>query len=167
MDLSIFATQPTYQLNSLFKPITQEVNYVQSNEYFQFEDIQYLPIRFDLLSLAINKVDRFKSIPIDKWINSGYKYPLEETYNNVNVFLSSLPDIYLYNLDTENIEPTSYGTFVLDFISNNNKLSIEIGKEKIGYFTDFINQDNLMSEGVNFNDQNVPWQIFEVFEKML
>ncbi|TKC13152.1 hypothetical protein FA048_05935 [Pedobacter polaris] len=167
MDLSIFATPPSYLNDSLFKPVTQEIPYVQSNEYFQREDVVYLPIKFDMLSIAINGIQKFKNISSEKWAESGYKFPLEETFSNATLFLSCLPDRYLFNLDTENIEPTSYGTFVLDFFDNSDRISIEIGKDKIGYYTEFANKENFMSEGLNFNGNDVPKEIFEVFEKML
>lgn len=71
-------------------------------------------------------------------------------------------------MQTEDIEPTPYGTFVLDFIDNdNNKISVEIGKNKLGYFTKYKNRPNTMSEGIEIDENNIfPNEVTEAFEVM-
>lgn len=153
---------------SLFNPVCIESMFVQSDEYIQGEDFAiYSPIKIDMLSIVLNKLEQFRSVSGEQWENSGYKQPLNETFYNATHFLNSIPDLYLYSLATENIEPTPYGTFILDFMNNQNKVSIEIGREKVGFFTKFTNKENMKSDGLIFKGDDVPKEVFAAFKEMV
>jgi hypothetical protein len=77
-------------------------------------------------------------------------------YINTNEFLSKIDSKILDYLKDDEILPTPYGTITLDFEKNNELVSIEIGENKIGFFTDFNLQNNLCSDGLDFPRKNIP-----------
>ena len=59
-------------------------------------------------------------------------------------------------LDEDNIAPTPYGTIDVDLVSCNGIISVEIGKESIGYFVDFKdNKQNIDSDILPLSDDNI------------
>lgn len=162
-----FVNQPN-DMDLMFKPVSQEWFKLESDEYITKEVLDiYSPIKFDILSIAINNVEKFKNFSSSQWEYSGYKQPDENTFNNAICFLASLPDSYLFYLNTDDIEPTPYGTFVLDFSNKSDLISIEIGKNKVGFYTKFLNETNSNSDGINFDADNLPKEIMDAFNKML
>jgi hypothetical protein len=83
-------------------------------------------------------------------------------YCNTRDFLEKLDDKFLDCLKEENILPTPYGTITLDFESEDNLVSVEIGKDQIGFFTDFMKKENIKSNGENFVNNNIPCKLKNV-----
>jgi len=82
-------------------------------------------------------------------------------YINTNEFLSKIDSKILDYLKEDEILPTPYGTITLDFEKNNELVSIEIGENQIGFFTDFNLRNNLCSDGLDFPKKNVPESLKE------
>ncbi len=155
-------------LESLIKPISQQVVTIKSNEYIEKEDFElYSPIKFEILSILVNQVDKYCDFNEDQWEHSGYKMPGVSTFSNVKGFLCTLPEKYLFYLSPDDIEPTPYGTFVLEFNYNDKVISLEIGKDKIGYYTKNINLIKPQSEGIDFDSNSLPQEILDAFDGML
>ncbi len=157
-----------YSIESLLKPVSQKLVIIPSDEYVEKEDFElYYPVKFDMLSILVNQIEKFHNFSKEQWEYSGYKMPEGVTFDNTIGFLSSIPEAYLFNLNPENIEPTPYGTFVLEFSNNQNLISVEIGKNKLGYFNKLLGQVISSSDGINFDADNLPKEIMDAFEKML
>ena len=139
---------------------------ISSDEYTEGDNSELnYPIKFEPISLLVYQIDKFRNISNTQWEQSGYDSPEDSTFDNVKDFLCTLPEKYLFNLSPENIEPTPYGTLVLDFTNNEKVVSIEIGKSKIGYYTKNIDlKPN--PEGINLDAENIPNEILDAFEKM-
>ena len=73
------------------------------------------PIRFDPLSPLTWKVDQFKAINPEKWIEADYLKPIPVTFKNVTGFLVSVGSELLLYLRPEDLDITNYGTFTLLF----------------------------------------------------
>lgn len=102
------------------------------------------------------------------WNGDGADVPSEQTFFNANRFIERLPDDILQNLPEENINLTPYGTIIFDFENESGELvSVEVGKEKIGFFTEFISGENIESSGEKIGVNEVPKAILPAFEKFL
>lgn len=167
MLISPFINQPN-DIDNIFKPISQENIHFKNDEYVERVplDIYSLPVKFDMLSIAISHIDKYKKLPATEWEYSGYKYPETSTFDNALSFLATIPESYLYNLNNDELEPTPYGTLIFNFYNNDNSISIEIGKSKLGYYTSFVNLPNTSSEGIDFDAEKLPKSIMAAFEKL-
>lgn len=66
--------------------------------------------------------------------------PLEETFSNLEYYLSLLRLKHKpFIVDIQNMP---WGTFVLYFENGDKELSIEIGKTKVGYIADWLNESH-------------------------
>jgi hypothetical protein len=157
-----------YSSETLTMPISQGSLTIYSDEYIEKEDFEaYFPITFNICSILIDRVERFNNVASNDWSSAGFKLPDEMTFNNVKLFLTMIPEDYLYSLLPDNIEPTPYGTFVLDFEKNDKLLSIEIGKDKIGFYTKFNNEVKDTLDGDKFDGNEIPGEVWTVFEKFV
>lgn len=77
-------------------------------------------------------------------------------YSNTNEFLSKIDCKILDFLNEQSILPTPYGTMTLDFEKNNNLVSIEIGENQIGFFTDFQTEENSSADNIDFPRNKIP-----------
>lgn len=104
-------------------------------------------------SSVIEDLDKISKIT-NGW--DGYKAitPESEVIDNAKRFLRNLSD---YDYDAPaSIEPTPYGSIVIDFVDERGLVSVEIGKSKIGWFTDFRNDHNHASEGMECSFNSIP-----------
>ncbi len=103
----------------------------------------------------------------DNWDGYGAIRPNIETVHQGNSFLSNLNVAILQYLNSEDIYPTPYGTIVMDFYRSDNRLSIEIGESKIGFFSDFVNNQYVESDGVNYDRTTFPNELQKAIELFL
>lgn len=92
----------------------------------------------------------------DNWDGYGAIRPNNETIHQATVFLARLNLATLQYLSADDISPTPYGTIVMDFYRSRNRLSIEVGESKIGFFSDFVNNQYVESNGVNYDKTKLP-----------
>lgn len=116
-----------------------------------FDNIQR---RFD----AIRKLS-------DNWDGMGATTVETRVVKNALAFLNMLNTRQLLALEAENIMPTPYGTVELDWKSNDSLLSVEIGTNKIGFFTQFPDNKNLSSNGFSFNGLKISQNLATAIEK--
>lgn len=105
-----------------------------------------------------NKVSLISMLD-DNWDGFGAVKPCNEVISNTYKALDAFCE-YGYCLQTdEDVYPTPYGSIVLDYKSYAGLLSVEIGKTKLGFFTDFVNGDNMCSAGIDTSFREVPEQL--------
>ena len=91
----------------------------------------------------------------DNWDGYGASRPHKLAIRQATAFLTGLHLKVLQYLDEEDIVPTPYGTIVIDLYREKNRLSIEFGESKVGFFSEFMNQ-NVESNGVKFDKTKLP-----------
>jgi len=168
-------------LNYLTKPITYLVMASTSQHYcvpikYNIVDERLARIKNEnLLSYAEpikykhsvpleNRVASFSKLKIN-WDGYGGVVPQKNVINNSLRFIQSLPTSLLESIEIDSIIPTPYGSIVIDFENGNNTISVEIGENKIGFFTDFQSLENISSDGILFNQQILPQQLTEAFQR--
>lgn len=100
----------------------------------------------------------------DNWDGCGAVPPDVKVTDNAIKFISILPLTFLNDLSGDDITPTPYGTVVFDWRNGEKLISIEIGSEKIGFFTTFNNGNDIESEGINFDDREIPAELMAAFK---
>ena len=104
------------------------------------------------------ELSEFVCLP-DNWDGYG-GIPLElAAYENANHFLDQVDRNILKYLSQESLQPTPYGTVVMDFQKGRNLVSVEIGNDKIGFFTRFENSKNLYSGGESYPYLLIPTKL--------
>lgn len=89
----------------------------------------------------------------DNWDNYKAIKPLPKVIENIENLIKHIPDDLLKYIDIDNICPLPHGTIIIDFINNNNIISIEVGTTIISYFY-IINGKEVCIDGIeneNFN----------------
>lgn len=94
----------------------------------------------------------------DNWDGYSASQPSKRAIRQASVFLVGLPLKVLQYLDEEDIVPTPYGTIVIDLYRGKNRLSLEFGESKVGFFSEFMNQ-NIESEGVKLDRTKLPYEL--------
>jgi hypothetical protein len=112
-------------------------------------------VKESLLEQLRNRLSMIENLK-DNWDGYNAVRPNKTIINQTNSFLSSLQFGVLQFLNEEDILPTPYGTIVTDFHRCGNRLSIEFGESSIGFFSEFINGQNIESEGIKYDKTKFP-----------
>ena len=86
----------------------------------------------------IDEVNSFENIG-DNWDGCGGIQPLNPTIQNTIKVLGTLVDDIILTIDETRLTP--YGTIVMDLETKSTLISLEIGKESMGYFIEVDNKD--------------------------
>jgi len=79
----------------------------------------------------------------ENWDGHDSAVPTEQTIRNSFSFIEAAFKEGLTQLEADDVYPTPYGSVVLEFKTEQTGLvSVEIGKEQIGFFTDFKKKPN-------------------------
>lgn len=90
-----------------------------------------------------DKIDEF-SLLEENWDGYGASVIDDKIITNTKKFLLRLLFCEEIYVDNEDIYPTPYGSLVIDIrIGKNNRISLEIGYNSIGYFTEVEGIENL------------------------
>ncbi len=100
-------------------------------------DLYTFPIALDNYINIKFKIEEFAELS-ENWDNFGASIVSLSVISNAKVFIRKLPPFILSKLSVDDVTPTNYGTIVIDWYdSNENFVSIEIGKTKMGGFYEF------------------------------
>lgn len=97
----------------------------------------------------------------DNWDGYGAVAPDKEVVNNSFRFLDTLAKLDVNNIASDDIYPMPYGSIVMELNSPNGMVSIEIGKHKIGFFTEFSQNEDFSSGGEDTDFRSVPGTLRE------
>lgn len=98
----------------------------------------------------------------DNWNGEGAVVPSDLVQKNTFKFLDCVLKTGLsWMIKPEDIVPTPYGTIELDFESEMGLVSVEVGKDKIGFFTEFNDGDDFLSEGIPTDFRTIPSRLQE------
>lgn len=161
-------------LDSIVNPVTLEYDDIMLSrplpvvEYFDSRICErvltfYDPIDGVLSMDILAKVKSFEKLE-DNWDNYGAMPPSELALNNCISFFKYLPNKYFRNLNKDDISLTPYGTIILDWSEEGKNISIEIGDNSVGFFSEFDNE-KISSEGINFNKDEISTELGKVFRR--
>jgi hypothetical protein len=125
------------------------------------------PIYFNNLEeTQINKIKSFQRLSANWDGHNGVK-PSIQVMNNAVHFLYTIPKSYRNLLSEESIVPTPYGTIVFDWYNEKEELiSIEIGEEKLGFFTELPKAKNPFSNNLPIFNYYLPKEISVIFQQL-
>ncbi len=146
--LAYFGAIPSMMM-PLNAPVDISSNDVMPSAYQSVDVFAYTsPVVYDALS---QRLSALVNLPQD-WDGYGASVPDIATYTTAIAFLKKIDQKTLSYLDEDDIVPTPYGTIVLDFSNGENLVSVEIGENKIGFFTEFSDGSNSESDGEDWRD---------------
>lgn len=82
--------------------------------------------------------------------------PSKEITDNTLHFLNAMEDAGLPCPEMGSVMPSVFGTFVIDAMVERGLVSIEIGRTKVGFFTDYEDGINEESDGIVTNFETIP-----------
>jgi hypothetical protein len=96
---------------------------------------------------------------------NGAAFDFSVIHNSL-AFLKNLPENVISDIKTDDLTPTPYGTLVFDFNNNDDLVSVEIGENQIGFYTDFRTSDNFNLDRKSFNQDALPFELIDAFKKL-
>jgi predicted enzyme involved in methoxymalonyl-ACP biosynthesis len=155
--------------NTLYEPIPIAREAYQGYSFIVKDRNSFIEpvIESSFIDNMLLKVSEFESLQ-ENWDGHNAKPISKKVIFNANMFLKRLPGYYSDKLNIEDIVPTPYGTIVIDWYNEDEELlSMEIGKTKIGYFTEFHHNDNALSKGIDFEDNySIPNELINVLRSL-
>ena len=122
------------ETSELFKQIQEKVHQHMADSQENDCDSQLRQIKAKLHTIAC--LD-------ENWDGYDAAVPSEQTIRNSFSFVETAFKEGFTQLDPEDVYPTPYGSVVLDFKTEQTGLvTVEIGQEQIGFFTEFKNKPN-------------------------
>lgn len=112
-----------------------------------------------------NKVCELSQLEAN-WDGYGASTLGEDVIKNTYKFIDAARSLGHCPLSADDVTPTPYGTIVLDFSSDAGLVSIEIGTDEIGFFTDFKEGHNHHSKGIHTSFRSVPQRIKENLSRL-
>ena len=105
------------------------------------------PIQYDA---HYQKLSKIYYLP-KNWDGYNASVISRTVFDNSCAFLQKIDNSIENLLSEDDIVPTPYGTIVMDFIKDENLVSVEIGEDTIGFFTEFKNDENIEVDSVAFS----------------
>ena len=144
------------ETSELFKQIQEKVHQHMTDSQENDCDSQLRQIKAKLHTIAC--LD-------ENWDGYDAVVPSEQTIRNSFSFVETAFKEGFTQLDPEDVYPTLYGSVVLDFETEQTGLvSVEIGKEQIGFFTDFKNKPNYALDATQSDFTEIPPTLKKVLE---
>lgn len=112
------------------------------------------------LNSLLNKVITLTQLP-NNWDGYGAIPPNDLTNKQLNIFFKLLPERLLQYTNTDAVYPTPYGTIVLDFKKGDNELTIELGEQEYGFFTDFKHNKNVKIKRTMYKQNQISNELAE------
>jgi hypothetical protein len=112
----------------------------------------FSPVSFNPLVKHELKLEKLGRLPFD-WDGFEAIPPYDESISNCYKFISRMPrEVIDMMEDDQYISASNYGTIVLDLTNKKGeKVSIEFGKTKIGFYTNFADNNNWTLDSQLFN----------------
>jgi hypothetical protein len=127
----------TYQNNTLSKSsysIDKEGTYLQRIHNFLQEDL--------------NLIENFK----DNWDGEGSLKISEKVIQNTREILKNFKSLIPDDEKLVSLIPSPYGTISIDLSNRQgDEISIEVGKTKFAYFTEYVKGDNVLENDIQLN----------------
>lgn len=128
-------------------------------------DIISMPIKTNPVAVLENKIHSIKSLQ-NNWDGYGADVPDEKVILNSLSFLNKLPEAIQTEVKPDKILATPYGTIVFDIERDKSLISIEIGENNIGFFSEFSDDENFSVDKIVYNENHLPSELLAAFQKL-
>jgi hypothetical protein len=123
------------------------------------------PVRTNVFNKSIqDRLQAINNLPLN-WDGQDAVQIKREVIKNTVLFLEIIGEKRINYLDLDNIMPTPYGTIELDWQKPDYLISVEIGINKIGFFSKLPDKSNPSSNGFVFNGSKITNELTQVFDK--
>ena len=137
---------------SIYDERVEEPFLVSSNPFmFMTSTVTSLKNRVSEIGMLKSNWDGYNAIvPSYRVVNNAFRF-----LDTLSMF--GFADI----LDPENVVPTPYGTIDMDFETSNGLVSVEIGTSQVGFFTEFLNDEDTLSDGIDTDFKEIPQSLMD------
>ena len=104
---------------------------------------------------ALTFLKNLKTLPTN-YQAIDFEIPSEAILENAQKFLVTMRDAGLECPDEGCVMPSAFGTIVVDLMVRRGLISIEIGRTKVGFFTDYEDGINEESDGILTDFSSIP-----------
>ncbi|MFN8117436.1 MAG: hypothetical protein U0W65_15070 [Bacteroidia bacterium] len=124
------------------------------------------PVLIDNKHSIISKLSSFSQLP-ENWDGHDAIPPYNEAISNCIKFLNRLPENIISIISNDSLVPTNYGTIVFNLSNSNNEIvSLEFGKTKIGFYTKFNDNHNFQINEISYNYNLLPPDLISAITKL-
>ena len=93
---------------------------------------------------------------------AGFEVPSQKIANNASKFLKAMEVQSIPCPERGDVMPSAFGTVVIDINTSRGLVSIEIGRTKVGFFTDFEDGVNEESDGISTDFSSIPQPLLKL-----
>lgn len=111
------------------------------------------------LKNRISEIDNLQ----DNWDGYGAIVPSKTVIKNAFKFIDCILLEGFNFIKKDDIVPTPYGSIVFDFNTKKGLVSVEVGTNEIGFFTEFVDQNDFASDGINTDFRTIPEDLAKAF----
>ncbi len=111
------------------------------------------------------RISEISSLKVN-WDGYGGSAPSKNTIELVNSFLIELPQKYIDLIHFEDIVPTSHGTVRIEWEKEGYFVSIEIGENGSGYYSELLHGEEPYNDNLESVTNPVPYEFLEALEKL-
>lgn len=155
--ITLFSPATDMQGINVFHALGQEVRMEQLYDSYpdtpvvaQKQDIdQVLPSE---IKRRMEKLARLQN----NWDGYGASSVNRQVVKNATTFLRTLQNNGLQLPSSDDVYATPYGSIVMELYNKYGLVSLEIGEQQVGYFTDYRGRSNWGSEGIETDFKSVP-----------
>ena len=112
---------------------------------------------------VINRILSFSELNND-WDGDGAVPPSSDVIDNSTSFYRSIPEFIAKRVNPGDIYPSPYGTIFMEWQLADKRITVEVGKLKIGYRAKNLG-DKLLPLGINFSTE-IPLAWLRAFRDM-
>ena len=124
------------------------------------------PVVYSNKQNVLTDIMSFLSLP-ESWDGHDAIPPYLDSVSNCVKFLNRLPNTVIDGILIKDIIPSNYGTIILDlFNSKQEKVSLEFGKTKIGFYTKFQDEQNYQINEIQYNYNSLPPDLISAITKL-
>lgn len=92
----------------------------------------------------------------NNWDGYGAVSPDRNVIKNSFRFLDVLAKEGIVDIEPDDIYPMPYGSVVIELVRKEGLISIEVGKHKLGFFTEYKSQKDMSSSGEGSDFRSIP-----------
>lgn len=155
--ITLFSPAADMQGINVFHALGQEVRMEQL--YDSYPDTPVVAKKQDIdqvlpseIKGRMEKLTRLQN----NWDGYGASSVNRQVVKNATTFLKTLQNNGLKLPSSDDVYATPYGSIVIELYNNYGLVSLEIGNQQVGYFTDYRGRSNWGSEGIETDFKSIP-----------
>lgn len=125
--------------------------YLDVNSFYALLDLSMTNEK----TAAKNRITEISRLT-DNWDGNEATAPEIQVIKNSYKMIDALFKIGVDRIDSDDIYPMPYGSVVIEINNKKGLVSVEVGRQSIGFFTDYAEHENFFSNGEDTDFRSIP-----------